>query len=299
MTTRQDRQAKQIEILKSLRFGVEIETVALGIEGAKHAVQSVVGGVMQSDGVCAPDGRVWRVVSDGSLSSDGAEIVTPILNYEDIETMQEIIRALRRDGARVDGTCGIHVHVGVANFDAKKLTRLARMVARQEDLIVAALQVAEHRLGRYCQKVGYSFSESIKKNISSMRTLNRAWYGTYKSMTTKYDSSRYHGLNLNSVWYRRTVEFRYFNGTLHAGQVKAYVQLCLALCAKAFTMSGAFPGSHQFNPETGKYDMRVFLLRLGLCGEEFATARHHLLANLKGSVSRGRLARRNPLAEAA
>jgi len=38
-----------------------------------------------------------------------------------------------------------------------------------------------------------------------------------------FGSSRYHGLNFNSYFYRRTIEFRYFEGTTHAGKVKAYV----------------------------------------------------------------------------
>ncbi|MEW5946558.1 MAG: hypothetical protein AB1742_10210, partial [bacterium] len=36
------------------------------------------------------------------------------------------------------------------------------------------------------------------------------------------------------------------------------------------------------NPISSRYDFRVFLLALGLVGDEFKTARHHLLANLDG-----------------
>ncbi|MFP2903202.1 VrlE, partial [Corallococcus sp. 4LFB] len=40
-----------------------------------------------------------------------------------------------------------------------------------------------------------------------------------------------------------------------------------------------------FNPATAKYDFRVFLLHLGLIGEEFKTARLHLLKHLEGSAA--------------
>ncbi|MFP2903034.1 VrlE, partial [Corallococcus sp. 4LFB] len=40
-----------------------------------------------------------------------------------------------------------------------------------------------------------------------------------------------------------------------------------------------------FNPATAKYDFRVFLLHLGLIGEEFKTARLHLLKKLEGSAA--------------
>ena len=42
------------------------------------------------------------------------ELVTPILTYNDIETLQELIRKLRHAGAKSDATrgCGVHIHIG-------------------------------------------------------------------------------------------------------------------------------------------------------------------------------------------
>ncbi|HOY64898.1 MAG TPA: amidoligase family protein, partial [bacterium] len=99
--------------------------------------------------------------------------------------------------------------------------------------------------------------------------------------------NRYYGLCLHNVWYRGTIEFRWFKmrgpkGGLHAGQVKAYIQFCLALGAKAINNRAASSRKRTFNPISSKYDFRVFLLSLGLVGPDFATARHHLLANLEG-----------------
>ena len=97
--------------------------------------------------------------------------------------------------------------------------------------------------------------------------------------------NRYHGLNLNSLFFRGTLEFRYFNGTLHAGEVKAYVQLVLAIAAKALCSKAASSKRREFNPATAKYDFRVVLLHLGLIGEEFKTARLHLTKKLAGSAA--------------
>ena len=36
-----------------------------------------------------------------------------------------------------------------------------------------------------------------------------------------YNSSRYHGSNIHATFTKGTVEFRLFNGTLHAGEIKA------------------------------------------------------------------------------
>ena len=88
--------------------------------------------------------------------------------------------------------------------------------------------------------------------------------------------------NLHNVWYRGTVEFRWFEATLHAGRIKTYLQFCLAVAAKALNGRAASSRKRDFDPQSAKYDFRVFLLHLGLIGDEFKTARKHLMANMPG-----------------
>ena len=115
--------------------------------------------------------------------------------------------------------------------------------------------------------------------------VNAAWYGRRNTMPCRYDGSRYHGLNLNSYFFRNTIEFRWFEGTLHAGKVKAYVQFVLALAAKALSSKTASSKRRAYNAASAKYDFRVFLLGLGLIGDDFKTARLHLLSRLEGSAA--------------
>lgn len=51
-----------------------------------------------------------------------------------------------------------------------------------------------------------------------------------------------------------TVEFRLFNGTTHAGEVKAHIQLCLAIAAKAKTAACASTKNQRLQP--GKRQVR-------------------------------------------
>jgi len=120
--------------------------------------------------------------------------------------------------------------------------------------------------------------------------LNRIWYGQRNTCPQHYDSTRYYGVNFHNVWYRGTVEFRWFEGTLHAGKVKSYVQFVLALAAKGLNGRAASSRKREFRPESAKYDFRVFLLHLGLIGDEFKTARKHLLSAMPGDAAfkRGR-----------
>ena len=277
--------------MRTLNYGVEIETVGLGKEAVARAIQRVVGGEVRPSGggwqVVATDGRVWGAVPDGSLNGrENAEIVTPILKYTDLETLQEVVRSLRAAGAHTDDSCGIHVHVDGARFDAKTLTNLVRIVHKQERLIEAALGTQRRRLERYCRPISREFMDRLDAaRPTTLEAFNSAWYGYYNRTPGRYDSSRYAGLNLNSFFVRRTIEIRAFEATLHAGKVKAYVQFVLALAAKALNAKATSGKRRECNPATSKYDFRVFLLGLGMIGEEFATARKHLLDRLGGSTA--------------
>lgn len=70
---------------------------------------------------------------------------------------------------------------------------------------------------------------------------------------------------------------------LHAGEMKAYIQLCLAMSQLAKMVRTASPKPQQTDNE--KYAMRCWMLRLGFIGDEFATAREILLRNMEGNAS--------------
>ena len=128
------------------------------------------------------------------------------------------------------------------------------------------------------------------------------WYNSHNcsyGRTQHYNSSRYHMLNYHATFTKGTIEFRLFqfdapadgkrNG-LHAGQLKSYIQLCLALSQMAKTVKSASPKPQQ--NENPKYAMRTWLLRLGFIGDEFKTAREVLSRRLSGDTAfrNGRLA---------
>jgi len=278
--------------MKTLRFGIEIETVGIDRERLARAIQGAVGGTVSNDyrawQVTDTKGRTWRVVPDGSLSdyARSGEIVSPILKYEDLEDLQAVVRAVRTAGARSDSSTGIHIHVDGSRFDAKGVTNLVKTIHKQERLLEHALGISESRLTRYCRPIEATFIQRLEeRRPRTLQQVSEAWYGHRNARATRYDSSRYHGLNLNSLFFRGTVEYRYFNGTLHAGEVKAYVQLVLALTAKAMKARAASSSKRTCDPATAKYDFRVFLLHLGLIGPEFKTARLHLLKRLGGSAA--------------
>ena len=254
-----------------------------------------VGGGYDTYTVRDNQNRQWKLVSDASIrcrngnnrsaSRDySVEFVSPICQYEDIETIQELVRKLRAGGARVNSSCGIHVHVDAANHNRQSLKNLLSIMYSKEDILFKALQVNERRASRWCQKVREPMLKEARK-LSSDETKNftaleSIWYEGNISDREHYNWTRYYALNLHSVFYRGTVEWRCFNSTLHAGKVAAYVNLCLAMSAQAINQrSTVMRKTHSDNE---LFTFRVWLVRLGLNGDEFKNTRNHLLANLEG-----------------
>ena len=282
--------------LRQIRFGIEVETLGRTRADVARAIQSVVGGSVAHEGgaydawqVTDLRNRVWKAVTDASINAPRdlqAEVVSPVLAYEDLDQLQEVVRALRRAGARVDASCGIHIHCDASAFDGRSLANLAKMVYKQEPLIFHALGVSAARQARYTRPVDEALIQRIAERRPTTREqMNATWYGYHNAAPTHYDSTRYRGLNLHSTWYRGTCEYRYFESTLHAGKIKAYVQFCLAVTAKALNARAATTAKREFSATSAKYDFRCWLLRLGLIGEEFRTARLHLMANMPGSAA--------------
>ena len=289
--------------MKNLTFGIEIELTGISREAAAKAVAGYFGTSAHYlgggyDKWIASDnqGRSWFIMNDSSIRPETKrqgrriaagldhrlELVSPICTYSDIETVQEIIRTLRKAGAFANKSCGIHLHIGKERFTAKTLRNLVNIVASKEDLIYQALQVDEQRERRYCQKVKESFlAELNRRKPTELEQLADLWYQGYSgSRSQHYHSSRYHGLNLHATFNGPTVEFRLFNGTTHAGKVKAYIQFCLAVSYQALSQKSA--SAKKTETSNPKYTFRTWLLRLGLIGKEFETARLHLLKNLEG-----------------
>ena len=154
----------------------------------------------------------------------------------------------------------------------------------KEDLLFSALQVQESRWG-YCKPTDERFLRELnRKRPQTMQAFQKIWYGGQDGSLEHYHASRYHALNLHSVFSHGTVEFRLFNSTVeHAGKIKADIQLCLAICAQALNQRAA---SHTKTQTTNPaYTFRTWLLRMGMIGDEFATARKHLLENLEGNLA--------------
>ena len=306
-----EKTARQITEMKKQTIGVEVEMNNITRQkAAKAAAEFFCTGRYENTAgrngystwsAWDADGREWKFQKDVSIAGPDdqkCELVTPILTYGDIETLQELCRQLRHAGAKSDASrgCGVHIHIGAQGHTPQSLRNLANIMASHESLIAEALKLDRGRMNRYCRTVDPRFLEQVnRRKPRTMSQLADIWYnsnGASYGRNHHYNDSRYHMLNLHATFTKGTVEFRLFQfdeptaerrGGIHAGQLKSYIQLCLALSQMAKDVRTASPKPQQ--NENPKYAMRTWLLRLGFIGEEFATARDFLTRNLTGDTA--------------
>ena len=289
--------------MRTQRFGIEIEMTGITRKKAAEVIAEYfgtesfyIGTYYKTYGAKDRQGRTWKATYDSSIIAQkksggrtvGAndtykcEIVSPILTYEDLPDLQEIVRQLRHKGAFVNSQCGIHIHVDASRYTPQTLRNLVNIIASKEDILYKALQIDPARL-RWCKKTNERLLETInRKKPETMEALKDIWYaGSSRGRNEHYNDTRYHGLNLHSTFTKGTVEFRLFNSTTHAGEIKAYIQFCLAVSHQALTQKKA--SARKTVTDNEKYAFRCWMLRLGLSGDEFKTCRLHFLKHLEGN----------------
>ena len=289
--------------MRTQRFGIEIEMTGITREKAAEAIAEYfgtesfyIGTYYKTYGAKDRQGRTWKATYDSSIiaqkKSRGrtvqaadeykCEVVSPILTYGDMADLQEIVRRLRHSGAFVNSQCGIHIHVDAGRYTPQTLRNLVNIIASKEDILYKALRIDPARM-RWCKKTNEKLIEAInRKKPQTMEALKDIWYaGSTRGRDEHYNDTRYHGLNLHSTFTKGTVEFRLFNSTTHAGEIKAYIQFCLAVSHQALTQKKA--SARKTVTDNEKYAFRCWMLRLGLSGDEFKTCRLHFLKHLEGN----------------
>ena len=294
-------------------FGVEVEMSGIYRDTAARTAAAYFGtcrckNTAHADGYDTwsawdADGRKWKFSRDCSIvaNTDGqkCEMVTPILTIADMDLLRGLIRELRAAGAKSRPSlgCGVHIHVGGGGHNAQSLRNLVNIMYQREDIIIRAINIADSRLGHYCKTVDPELLAQLNtKKPKTLDAVEDIWYKSQYADYCRgqhYNDSRYHMLNLHSFFHGHgTVEFRLFQfdepdgtrkGGLHAGQLKAYILLALAINQAAKDARSAQPKKAQMENE--KYSMRTWLLRLGFIGAEYENARENLMKRLTGDAA--------------
>ena len=309
------------EIAKLQTFGVEIEMNSISRENAARIAAEFFGTnehcyTHSTNGYYTYSawdgrGREWKFSKDVSIAGPDdykCEMVTPILRYDDdMESLQELIRKLRAAGAisNPEQGCGVHIHIGAnadmpGGHDGRSLRNLVHLMKSHEQLLIKSVGIANSRLSGYCKPVNDEFMKALDKaRPTTAAGVQEIWYESNHEThpdracgNTHYYTSRYRMLNLHSMHRTHTIEFRLFqfdnpgNGKkngLHAGAMKAYIQLCLAMSQQAKESRSISSNAVQLDNE--KFAMRTWMNRMGMIGDEFKTAHEIFRRKLSGDAA--------------
>lgn len=228
------------------QFGVEIECLVPGVE---EEARSLASRVMRRLGL---DSRTenynhstrpyWKVTTDASVGVSimrgsaivadssrpytGAEVVSPIL-HETSEVTQ-MLRALARAGAKVNRSCGLHVHVDAHDFELAHWKRLFKLYSRYEPAIDSFMPKSRRGNNNpYCMSLKTVVPNGITGFWDKLETV-----GSLEQLKRLFPN-RYFKVNIQSFWAHGTCEFRQHSGTLNSGKVARWVRLLDAIVAYA------------------------------------------------------------------
>ena len=199
----------------------------------------------------------WKCVTDSSVKAGNwnpnhtgdNELVSPILfGQKGKAQLKAVLQVLREEGCEVNKTCGIHVHHDITEtmlagirIAKKVLKNLIGLVVKYEHVIYN-LMPASRLTRQYSQParkfIGYK-KETINKlvNTDLERNYVRSSLGRPIVDTQNWDAriqgDRYSGLNLENIYKRGSVEFRYMQGSLNFSKVWSWVVMTQAIVTTA------------------------------------------------------------------
>lgn len=195
-------------------FGVELEIVGLSIRQSAQVL--VRAGIeARAEGYNHETRPHWKVVHDGSLRTsfnrgETAEVVSPILNVTDFEQLRKVTNALKDAGARVNATCGTHVHIGGFNLEPAKVYRSAKFWTICQDVVDQLVAPSRRGNTRWAQRLNADELDAIAQ-------------GRFSRI------DRYRSFNVTPIDRIGTIEFRQHQGTLNATKLWAWADFCQAM----------------------------------------------------------------------
>jgi hypothetical protein len=233
-----------IQISFNRRFGVEFE--AYNVESRTLAEKLTLAGInCKVEAYGHSDRPHWKITYDSSISGTNAfELVSPILTGEQgIEELKTVCRVLKECGAKVNKSCGTHVHFDAEGFKLKTWRNIFINYARLENTIDGFMpQSRKGDSNYYCK--GFGNFTNFEQKIQSAVSINDI---------ARYIGSRYMKVNPQSYARHKTIEFRQHSGTIDFEKISNWIYFLnnlLNRSASGLIENTTLEGMSRFNPQS-------------------------------------------------
>lgn len=137
------------------------------------------------------------VRTDGSLSSGGLEVCILFDASKGFKKLEKLCKVLADNGATVDSSCGLHVHLDYHGFSKTQVLAIGRHFEKFLP-VLSQLVPASRRSNNYCK-------------------------------LKACDSDRYSAINLTAFSKHKTIEVRLHSGTTSFEKIKNWVELLICI----------------------------------------------------------------------
>lgn len=190
------------------------------------------------------------IVRDGSLPPTGFEITTPPAGGDHfIRVTNKICAALFDAGAYVTNKAGLHIHADGRDHSYSDIEKFLLLYSKIEEALLLTQPASrifykdhDHPKG-FAAPCGKDFTKALDKPLGPKEMRKQLIANIYQPDTlrpprkTHRDPSRYHGVNVHSWFYRKTLENRLHTGTTVARKIQAWATTWAAIIDTAYAMT--------------------------------------------------------------
>lgn len=235
------------------RIGVEIEFFNVFVDSAINALRNAGLQVADYRGYTHATMAQWKITYDASVTSTGTgvghglELVSPPLTMEQMEVqLEKALTALNELGAKVDRTCGIHVHHEIDDLNLDHIKNIYRIYSKHQEHISDLMPLSRRGSQSYCGEMKAWEMEAMERT-ESINDLQCTM------------SQRYRNINFKSYIKYGTIEFRQHSGSTDFEKIMNWIRITQALVAtaknkktiKPLSASAKKRATEAFNKEVG------------------------------------------------
>lgn len=202
----------------SLRFtiGVEIECYNLNKSAVLAALRAESVNAIETGYNHTDYTDTYKLGYDGSISgSNGCEVVSPILR--NLSSLKKVCKVINEAGAKVNKSCGLHVHFGAKDFTIAQWIRIIRNYAALESIIDSFMPASRRDNNNgYCKSI-----VNAANHVSGALTMT--------DIQAAFRRDRYHKVNVMAYNGHKTIEFRHHSGTTDFAKIEMWINFLRGL----------------------------------------------------------------------
>lgn len=202
--------------------------------------------------------------AEETYTVDRAGIITTLKGVQ-LELQELLNLGVEKEAIKQTDSPIIEIAVPMEGYTGRSLRNLVNMINSKQELIKKSLGIEENIIeAEFCKDI----------NASNLGTIDEFKF-IAESHVNNNNSSLYFDFDNGKI------VFRFLEGEASPENVSSYIQLVSLLNQSAKGMKYVSPKSKP--TDNDKFSFRVFLIRLGMIGDEYKTARKILLENLEGN----------------